>query len=325
MSWLDKTKVKPSASGIRSWIFLCSVLVFSLMVSLYAAAHLPGNQTQKFLPGDQEIPGWTAKEAASDYTRDGLYGHINGGAEIFLQYGFQHLSVCPYKRTSSGEAAEIILEIYRMATPLEAFGIFSVNRAGEEKVSQVISALNWISDSQINLVKDEYFINILGFECEPEELETFAVFVAEKIPGYAHIPGNFDRFPDEQKIEDSSKYLQGPLAATGESVLLQADFWGFTRGTRGYSTRYQPYNSRLILLEFKTPPVELETKVTARFHEFLDEVKNEKGEVWGVNAIGRIFLFRQTGSQAGLSLGEESLKTARARLRHLLGLPNDQD
>ncbi len=276
------------------------------------------NQDPELLPDDQEIQGWVRKEAASNYTRDGLYGHINGGAEIFLQGGFQHLTVCSYARPSGESQEEIFLEIYQMATPLDAFGIFSIKRAAEETTSPRVDALHWVSESQVNLVKDVYFINILGFECEPEHMLAFSIFMAAKISGSSFFPIEFSRFPEQEKIKGSEKYLQGSLAAIGESVLLQSDFWGFAQGARGFSTRYRPHNSRLILLEYASPPDNFETKVIARFREFLDEVKSEKGEVWGANAVGRIFLFRQAGSRVGLSLGEESLETARAKLGYLL-------
>ena len=87
-----------------------------------------------------------------------------------------------------------MLEIYRMATPLEAFGIFSLKRAAEETSSSRVDALNWVSESQVNLVKDVYFINILGFECEPENMVAFAGLMAAKIPGSSFFPAEFSSF-----------------------------------------------------------------------------------------------------------------------------------
>jgi len=201
--------VRASVPGARAGRVLAILIVFCPCLFLSTLESVEKNQVSEFLPKDRDIPGWTAKEAISEFDREGLYGHINGGAEIFLQYEFQHLTVGSYKRTAGDEESEIVLEVYRLASPLEAFGMFSVKRAAEETVSPEISALNWVSDFQVNLVKDTYFINILGFECEPKELQAFAIFIAAKIPGASYFPGILERFPRDHRIANSGKYLQG--------------------------------------------------------------------------------------------------------------------
>ncbi|MBN2247011.1 MAG: hypothetical protein JW755_14325 [Candidatus Aminicenantes bacterium] len=276
-------------------------------------------EQEQFLPKSGEVQGWRSPEPVSHYNRESLYGYINGGAEIFLQYDFRHLTHAVYSRDIQGAAPEIIIEIYTMAAPLDAFGIFSVNRSGGEQVSQKINALNWISPSQINFVKESYYVNILGFECGLEELEDFTSIVANNIPGKSAVPPVLNRFPDENRIQGSEKYIKGPLAAVGESVLLQAEFWGFNHTTYAYSCRYQPHNSRAILLQFQMIPDTIGHEVEALFTEFLEKVETAGSEIKGQNAVGRYFIFNCSEQEAGLVLGEESLESARFRMDKLLG------
>ena len=271
-----------------------------------------------FLPQKNEVRGWKRMEAISHYTRESLYGYINGGAEIFLQYDFRHLTHAVFSRDIQGAASEIIVEIYTMATPLDAFGIFSVNRSGGEQVSQKIDALNWISPSQINFVKEFYYVNILGFECSIEELEDFVSIIAYKIPGEPRIPAALKQFPDENRIPGSEKYIKGPLAAVGESVLLQAEFWGFDHETRAYACCYQPHNSRAVLIKFQAVPDAVEQNVQALFKDFLEDVETSGSEIMGKNTVGRYFIFNRAEQEAVLILGEESLESARSRLHILL-------
>lgn len=279
---------------------------------------------EQFLPKDNQFQGWMKKESIAHYTRESLYGYINGGAEIFLQYDFRHLTNAVYSREIQGTLQETIIEIYRMATSLDAFGIFSINRSGGEQVSQKIDALNWISPSQINFVKDIYCVNILGFDCSSEELEDFAAIIADNIPGEPVTPAALNRFPDESRIPGSEKYIKGPLAAAGESVLLQAEFWGFDLTTRAYACRYHPHNSRAILIQFQMIPDSIEKNVQALFEELLEDVETVGSEIKGKNTIGRFFIFNRAGQEAGLILGEESLDGARLRLHNLL-LNNHND
>jgi len=281
-------------------------------------------EEEQFLPEDNRFRGWMKKESITHYTRESLYGYINGGAEIFLQYDFRNLTHAVYSRDIQSTAQEILVEIYRMATPLDAFGIFSVTRSGGEQVSQKIDTLNWISPSQINFVKAIYYVNILGFNCSSEELEDFASIVADKIPGETMIPAAFSGFPDENRIPGSEKYIKGPLAAMGESVLLQADFWGFDQTTLAYACRYHPHNSRAIFIKFQVMPDLIEQNVQALFEDFLEDVETGGTEIKGKNAVGRFFIFNQAGREAGLILGEESIEAARSRLR-VLFLNNQND
>jgi hypothetical protein len=155
-------------------------------------------------------------------------------------------------------------------------------------------------------------------------LEDFAAIIADNMPGEPVIPAALNRFPDENRIPGSEKYIQGPLAATGESVLLQSEFWGFDKKTRAYACRYHPHNSRAILIQFQMIPDSIEKNVQALFEEFLEDVETVGSEIKGKNAVGRFFIFNRAGQEAGLILGEESLEGARSRLRNLL-LNNHND
>ncbi|MDD4514988.1 DUF6599 family protein [Massilibacteroides sp.] len=57
------------------------------------------------------------------FTGTGLYGFMNGGADLFLEYGVQKLTT----RDLVYLDEEYILDIYEMPTPEDAFGIYSVH------------------------------------------------------------------------------------------------------------------------------------------------------------------------------------------------------
>jgi hypothetical protein len=58
------------------------------------------------------IPGWTRTGDVETCTKDGLYGYIDGGAEIVLEYGFRELAVFKFKPAVPPAALkEVVLEI----------------------------------------------------------------------------------------------------------------------------------------------------------------------------------------------------------------------
>ena len=288
------------------------LLLFCILIGGPLSA---GEDPPDYLPADGEFRAWKRSEVPTHFVGGGLYGHINGGAEIFHEYSFIDLWVARY---SAGGGGEITLEAYRMKSPEEAYGIFSVKRSGQEKKSQIIEGLNWVTDSQINLVKGAYYINITAFDCPGETLEAFAALVAPKIEGEPFIPPPLSRFPQEGQAASSGRFIQGQLAATAESILFGRDFWGFKTGTLAYSVRYLPSQSKAILIQFKEPATAIEDRVKRLFMEYLEDVTIRDGIVSGKNAVGRIFLFKAGGREASLIQGEQDREFADFLLDALL-------
>jgi len=76
-----------------------------------------------------KIPGqileWNASGDDSVFNRKTLYDYMDGGAEVYLAYDFREVFV---RRYVDSEENEIVLDIYDMGSPAEAYGIFSCDR-----------------------------------------------------------------------------------------------------------------------------------------------------------------------------------------------------
>jgi len=292
-----------------------------------AALILPGfsrigqDSPEKFLPASKAFDDWTREEPPEIYTRQQLYGHINGGAEIFLQYRFEELALANYSRSDAEGKEEITCEIYRMFSPENAFGIFSIQRAGGETVSPKIKAPNWTSDMQVSAVKDHCFVNITGFGTDGAAIEDFTAYVISLIPGEPAVPPVFNRFPMKKMLTGSHRLILGPLASAEESLILQDPLWAFAGETAAFSARYEPANSKAVLVDFAGPPPSLEI-VAEVFRRYLDNVTIEKGLLSGKNPIGRLFLCAIKGQEAALVLGEPDPEFALFLLTSLLNPPH---
>jgi hypothetical protein len=281
-----------------------------------------------FPPDIMGIPGWVLAGAPRSFAKTNLYGYIDGGAEIVLQYGFQALKV--YELVPEKKAAEkksITLEIFRMDSPASAFGIFSTRREGGERTSPRIKATHWIAPGQANFVKGEFYVNILATACTEAEIEDFAAALEPELPqGVSPLPDALSWMPKFDLIHGSERYIRGDLAAANESPLLGADFWGFKEGqAEAFSARYGPANSRLVLIHFKKPPENLTKSVLGLFGEALTHMYVRDSIIQGRSPGGQYYLFGQYYSLgeprwrgAALILGEPDIKTARSRLQEAL-------
>jgi len=271
------------------------------------------------------IPGWKRQGPPERFTLEGLYGYIDGGAEIVLPYGFRELSVFKFKPATAPTAPkEIVAEIYRMASGAGAFGLYSTKLEGEERGWPGIAADNWISRGQANLVKGDYLVNILAPECTDREIGEFAAALEGRVPaGGTARPKGLDRLPREGMVPSSWRYIRGPVAAQNESPFLEGGFWGFggdaeKGATVAYSAKYgaAPAVSKLVIVELGEAPEgdTIEAGVGALFGQYLEAVRRSGGALEGRNAAGRWFLFERRGAVAVLVLGDPDEAAARARL-----------
>ncbi len=258
-----------------------------------------------------EIGTWKTAGPPEIYKKDGLYGYIDGGAELFLQYGFEALSVIRYAG-SAGPAAEkeIVFEVYRMASPADAFGVFSLKREGDERISPEVEAVHWLTASQAALAKGNFYINITGVGATEEEIESFAAAASKKIGAASALPQELSLLPSAGRIQGSERYIRGKLAAVGESPLLDRDFWGFGEGTVAVSARYGTSKRKLVIVILSGSVPGLAEEALRLFSEYLEDVSVRDGALSGKNAAGRWFLFSSGDSRAILVLGEPDYETA---------------
>lgn len=279
-------------------------------------------QARDFDPAlDIRLEGWEPAADPEIYERTGLFGYIDGGAEIFLQYGFESAAVLRFTKEEAG--LEIAVEVCRMDSPAGAFGIFSVKREGDERVSAFIGTENWTGPSQASFVKGRYYVSLLADRVSERDLEAAAVEVEKSVPGAgadaAVLLPAFGALPAAGRNDASRRYIRGNLAAVNESPLFEDAAWGFAEGgTKAYSAKYAPANAKTVLVDFGAPREDITGRVESLFAEFLKSVARDGPVVRGRNAVGNYFLFKQAGRRAALVLGEPDPGAARARLDETL-------
>ena len=76
--------------------------------------------------------------------RGSLFEYINGGAELYLSYGFERL-ISAFYQLGDDEEKSIVLDIYDMGTPLQAYGVFGANRREEaDRAPGGVEGFDWV-------------------------------------------------------------------------------------------------------------------------------------------------------------------------------------
>jgi hypothetical protein len=159
------------------------LLFFALCVApLLIVAAAPD---EALLPPDG-FNGWKRSGPPRVFTQADLYGYIDGGAELFLELGFDQLTLQKYK---SG-ANEVGVEIYRMADPAAATGIY-LAKSGRETPDAGLRERHTAGRHQLMMLRNRYFVivnNIGGNRAVAPELVKFGGQVAAKAPPNQPVP-----------------------------------------------------------------------------------------------------------------------------------------
>jgi hypothetical protein len=200
---------------------------------LGAASGVSGQDPLRaLLPSGQAVPGWTADGDPQAFEGEDLYTYIDGGAEIYQEYGFRRVVVQDFKNP---KGKSVSIEIFEMTTPTAAYGIFSFKRSGNGKIVPLGSEAE-LESYYLNVWRGRYLVTVTGFDESPETAEgllAIASAVAAKIREEAPVPSLVAALPEKGLRPGSVKYLKGHLGLNNVYPLYTARGLEFTEAVRG--------------------------------------------------------------------------------------------
>jgi hypothetical protein len=161
------------------------------------------------LPPDGFLGRWSRHEGTRVFPGAELYGHIDGGAELFLEFGFDTLTLQRYHLGSD----EFIVEIYGMADPEAALGIYLM-KCGRETPDAGFAERHTVGRYQLEFVRGRYYGRVTSVEGKTElqpALLDFGRFAAARMPA-ASAPAGPGLLPREGLVEGTLRLIRGPYA-----------------------------------------------------------------------------------------------------------------
>lgn len=186
----------------------------------------------KALPKDGDVEGWTRLRSQQHYEGEDLYEYINGGAEIYHEYGFVQVVIQDYV-DSTGKS--ISVEIYEMASPASAYGMYTFKTNTKGKWISVGREAQ-LADYYMNFWKGAFLVTLTGFD-ETEEtrqgLISIAQAVSSRIPGEGEKPRVISLLPEEDLEAQSIKYFTGFLGLRNSHPFFGLNIMGYEEGIKG--------------------------------------------------------------------------------------------
>jgi len=169
-----------------------------------------------YAQADSDFPALTATDItdgkinrASYFGGEALWGIIDGGADIYLEYGFDKLLL----QEIEWKQINFRVEFYRMINPVSAYGIFSVSHFKCSK-RDTLSRFVCITPFQVQCALGRFYVSIANDkgtkEAELLTIKLFEIVLSRSKEALFEIPARFSK-PEFASQIQNLKVIKGAL------------------------------------------------------------------------------------------------------------------
>ena len=193
-----------SRAGFRC-LFPILICIYTLLMAHTTQAE-PLNKLHQDLP--KQLSGWSAEPKDHIYDDKTIFRYINGAAEVYKAYNMKQ---CLSRRYVIDDGPDIVLDIFDMSTPEDAFGVFTHDTDGKPiKIGQA----GRIRPGWLSFWKHRFFVSIYTEE-ETEAAEKAVLALGGKVASLIQKKGSkptiVSRLPNGGLQADDIRYLHHPI------------------------------------------------------------------------------------------------------------------
>jgi hypothetical protein len=198
-----------------------------------------------------EAGGWKWDKKEMDYDSRTLFKYIDGAAELYLAYGFESLTV---RRFEKSNQPPLIVELYKMASSEDAYGVFSFEHQDE---AVGIGQGSEFGGGLLRFWKGKYFVSIYA-EGEGGEVESGILAtgrgVANSIPAAGVEPILVGFIPGKNVglVDRSVRYLRSHVLLNQRYFIAHQNILNLSRKTEAVLAQYlrDKQKAQLLLIRY---------------------------------------------------------------------------
>ncbi len=298
------------------------VILFFFAILFISQDVFPATPIESLVP--KTAPdGWALRDSPETFTKETLFEHIDGQADLFLQYGFEKSVLAIYRKGDSSDD-KIDVDIYDMGNSLQAFGVFS--RFRQEDRPAGIGLDSYLADNYALFYKGKYFVVLQATDSNPSTLKALAKDVESRISDESPAPREITYFPKSGLKPGSVEYF--PDGLLGHQFLkrgFKASYVEQDKTKEDGKTAAEDENSYLFLSIFENPQEAV--NAMRLFREYLSKkgrIAERSSTQFGPDAFGGVdpyqgkIIVAQKGPYLVGSIGFEQDKEGEHRLAELM-------
>lgn len=214
---------------------LPTVVLPVLLLACLVFAPLSGQRGSAlaYLPDESSLDGWGTLGDPQTAEGDDLFLLINGGAEIYNEYGFSRAVIHSYTK---GDIS-VNLEVYEMEDAASAYGAYSFKTGRGGETIDIGSEASF-EEYYLNFWKGNVVVTLIGFDSDSETRDAIlalAGMVEAKIPHTSARPAIMDFLPSMSSSGERvhPTYLEGNLGLLNRYRFNNGDVFGFSSAAVG--------------------------------------------------------------------------------------------
>ncbi|MGE4290224.1 MAG: DUF6599 family protein [Salinivirgaceae bacterium] len=181
--------------------------LFLLTNLLLSAFLLQATSIHGLLPENKSSGDWLTVGQTEHYQSDELYFLINGGADLYLEYGFKEVVAQSYQNNAN---EKISVEIYAMKSNEAAFGIYSLSKSPKGETA-TLGDFSVKTPNSLLFTSGSYLVLMRSASSSTQVSEGFCLLaenIIKKIPAKGSTPALIDLL---KLNADEVRYLLGPI------------------------------------------------------------------------------------------------------------------
>ncbi len=234
-----------------------------LRIDLVSAAQDGLVRTLKTL-APSEVEGWKAEAEDQIFNPETIFDYIDGAGEVYRSYNFKFLLSRRYEKQGQ---PEIILDLFDMGSPADAFGVLTHDLDGEDVT---IGQGGNYKGGLLSFWKGRYFVSIFA-EKETDEarqaLFSLGKSIAAAIPREGAKPSLLALLPAEFSDSKSVHYFHNHIILNYHFFVSQDNILNLDQTTEVALAKSGPRGENGVLLLVKYPD---EKKAAAAYTNFVE-------------------------------------------------------
>ncbi len=190
------------------------IAVFLVALAACGGGHDAPALPEESVDGSPPLPpaGWSIVEGPAAYDADSLFEYLNGGAPLYLKYGFQALTQTRYQ-LGDDPFASVTLDIYEMDSNLGAFGVYR-SILPPEADAQDWGVEGYRSGTIACAWRGSIYVHGEADDTRPELVDVLEMLVSstiEDVDGLKALPADLDVLPRGGLIRGSERYVAADM------------------------------------------------------------------------------------------------------------------
>jgi hypothetical protein len=211
-----------------------------------------------------DVLGWKAVSDPLPYNSSTIFKYMNGAAELYLAFNFKELKTVRFEK--SGKPS-IIVEVYEMASPEDAYGVFTFE---QQDPGVDIGQGSEFGGGLLRFWKGRTFVTIFGEE-SGQDIETAILTlgrrIAETIPETGNPPKISGYLPDKalQFTKKDAWFLRSHIHLNQRFFIARGNILMLAPDVEAVLARYEAKDERIHILLVHYPTPDMATKALASF------------------------------------------------------------